>query len=178
MALAMVVLTLGGSGHTHSPPPMYHGQPCAKTFTLPQFERAVNVDYAGARDLPGGATGTLMRFATCLRAPKVLPRAIAYWASAKVAWQRRRAPIAVASWYDDSGATASGFHAVYGVANKYVSFGTHVEICYPAHSPNCIDTIVDDRGPYVGGRDWDLNQNVAGALGFPGVATVSYQLGR
>ena len=24
---------------------------------------------------------------------------------------------------------------------------------------------VDDRGPYVGGRTWDLNQNTAAALG-------------
>ena len=31
---------------------------------------------------------------------------------------------------------------------------------------------VDDRGPYVGGREWDLNQNTAGALGFNGVASV------
>ena len=31
---------------------------------------------------------------------------------------------------------------------------------------------VDDRGPYVGGRTWDLNQNTAAALGFGGVGTV------
>jgi hypothetical protein len=29
-----------------------------------------------------------------------------------------------------------------------------------------------DPGPYVGGREWDLNQNLAGALGFSGVDTV------
>jgi len=27
-------------------------------------------------------------------------------------------------------------------------------------------------GPYVEGRDWDLNQNTAAALGFGGVGTV------
>ena len=30
----------------------------------------------------------------------------------------------------------------------------------------------DDRGPVVAGRDWDLNQNTAGALGFGGVDAV------
>ena len=31
---------------------------------------------------------------------------------------------------------------------------------------------VDDRGPFVGGRTWDLNQNTAAALGFGGVGSV------
>jgi rare lipoprotein A (peptidoglycan hydrolase) len=35
-----------------------------------------------------------------------------------------------------------------------------------------VTATVDDRGPYVGGRDWDLNQNTAAALGFGGVGTV------
>jgi rare lipoprotein A (peptidoglycan hydrolase) len=35
-----------------------------------------------------------------------------------------------------------------------------------------VTAVVDDRGPYVGGRQWDLNQNTAGALGFGGVGTV------
>ena len=35
---------------------------------------------------------------------------------------------------------------------------------------------VDDRGPYVYSRLWDLNQNVAGALGFSGVDTVAYRV--
>jgi rare lipoprotein A (peptidoglycan hydrolase) len=35
-----------------------------------------------------------------------------------------------------------------------------------------VTAVVDDRGPYVGGREWDLNQNTARALGFGGVGTV------
>jgi rare lipoprotein A (peptidoglycan hydrolase) len=35
-----------------------------------------------------------------------------------------------------------------------------------------VNAVVDDRGPFVGGRDWDLNQNTAAALGFQGVGTV------
>ena len=29
-----------------------------------------------------------------------------------------------------------------------------------------VTAVVDDRGPYVAGREWDLNQNTAAALGF------------
>jgi peptidoglycan lytic transglycosylase len=75
----------------------------------------------------------------------------------------------VASWYDDSGATACGFHAGYGVANRTLPCGTKVRFRYGGRA---VTAVVDDRGPFVGGRDWDLNQNTAGALGFGGVGTV------
>jgi rare lipoprotein A (peptidoglycan hydrolase) len=35
-----------------------------------------------------------------------------------------------------------------------------------------VTATVDDRGPFVGGRTWDLNQNTAAALGFGGVGSV------
>ena len=75
----------------------------------------------------------------------------------------------VASWYQDGGATACGFHAEYGVANLSLPCGTKVTFLYHGHK---VTATVDDRGPYVGGRKWDLNQNTAGALGFGGVASV------
>ena len=75
----------------------------------------------------------------------------------------------VASWYDDSGATACGFHAQYGVANRTLPCGTHVTFTVGGRS---VRATVDDRGPFVGGRNWDLNQNTAAALGFSGVGTV------
>jgi hypothetical protein len=75
----------------------------------------------------------------------------------------------LASWYDDGGSTACGFHANYGVANKDLPCGTNVTFRYGGRTVNAV---VDDRGPYVGGREWDLNQNTAGALGFNGVDTV------
>jgi len=75
----------------------------------------------------------------------------------------------VASWYDDGGSTACGFHAYFGVANRDLPCGTSVTFQYGGHS---VTAVVDDRGPYVGGRDWDLNQNTAAALGFGGVDTV------
>jgi 3D (Asp-Asp-Asp) domain-containing protein len=75
----------------------------------------------------------------------------------------------VASWYDDAGSTACGFHATYGVANKTLPCGTKVTLSYGGRM---IVATVDDRGPYVYGRSFDLNQNTARYLGMWGVATV------
>lgn len=74
-----------------------------------------------------------------------------------------------ASWYNDGGNTACGFHAQYGVANRTLPCGTKVAFRYGGRS---VTATVDDRGPYVGGRDWDLSQTTAGALGFGGVDEV------
>lgn len=75
----------------------------------------------------------------------------------------------VASWYYDGGDTACGFHAGLGVANVSLPCGTRVRFRYGGRE---LTAVVDDRGPYVGGREWDLNQNTAAALGFAGVGTV------
>lgn len=75
----------------------------------------------------------------------------------------------VASWYYDAGNTACGFHATYGVANKTLPCGTKVTLSYGGHT---VVATVDDRGPYVYGRSFDLNQNTARYLGMWGVGTV------
>lgn len=74
-----------------------------------------------------------------------------------------------ASWYYDGGATACGFNAFYGVANRTLPCGTKVHLRLGSRA---VTAVVDDRGPYVAGREWDLGQNTAAALGFVGVATV------
>jgi hypothetical protein len=76
---------------------------------------------------------------------------------------------AVASWYDDAGNTACGFHAADGIASKELPCGTKVTIAYHGRTVN---SVVDDRGPYVAGREFDLDQSTASALGFDGVDTV------
>lgn len=76
---------------------------------------------------------------------------------------------ALASWYDDGGNTACGFHAGLGVANRSLPCGTKVMLRFGGRT---VTAVVDDRGPYAGGREWDLNQNTASALGFGGVGTV------
>ena len=75
----------------------------------------------------------------------------------------------VASWYNDAGNTACGFHATYGVANRSLPCGTKVRMRFGGRS---VTATVDDRGPYLGGRNWDLNQNTAAALQFGGVGTI------
>ena len=54
-------------------------------------------------------------------------------------------------------------------AHPWLPFGTKVMFRYRART---VTAVVDDRGPFVSGRDWDLNQNTAAALGFGGVGTV------
>jgi hypothetical protein len=76
---------------------------------------------------------------------------------------------ALASWYEDAGNTACGFHAGLGVANRTLPCGTKVAFQYGGRT---VTAVVDDRGPYAGGREWDLNQTTASALGFAGVGTV------
>lgn len=76
---------------------------------------------------------------------------------------------AVASWYDDAGGTACGYHTHYGVANKTLPCGTQVTFRLGGRS---VTATVDDRGPFIPGRTWDLNQNTAAALGFSGVETI------
>jgi hypothetical protein len=91
------------------------------------------------------------------------------------AWSRVRAgevtvfEPTLASWYNDAGSTACGFHARYGVANRTLPCGTQVTFL---NGGRVVTATVDDRGPFVGGRDWDLNQNTAAALGFGGVGSL------
>lgn len=75
----------------------------------------------------------------------------------------------IASWYYDAGSTACGFHATYGVANKTLPCGTKVTLSYGGRT---VVATVDDRGPYVYGRSFDLNQNTARVLGMWGVGRV------
>jgi rare lipoprotein A len=77
---------------------------------------------------------------------------------------------AVASWYyDDTGATACGFQARYGVANRTLPCGTKVRF---RNGSREVTAVVDDRGPFVAGRTWDLGLNTRDALGFVGVGSV------
>lgn len=76
---------------------------------------------------------------------------------------------AIASWYYDAGGTACGFHARFGVASPGLPCGTKVTFRNGGHE---VTATVDDRGPFVSGRSWDLNQTTAAALGFAGVGAI------
>jgi len=57
----------------------------------------------------------------------------------------------------------------FGVAHKSLPCGTKVTIRYRGRTA---DAVVRDRGPYVGGREFDLAGAVARKLGFNGVGTI------
>jgi rare lipoprotein A len=77
---------------------------------------------------------------------------------------------ALASWYyDGTGATACGFQARYGVAHRTLPCGTKVRL---RNGGRQVTAVVDDRGPFVAGRTWDLGINTKNALGFVGVGSI------
>jgi rare lipoprotein A len=103
----------------------------------------------------------------------------------KFAGDRRNAPTkrtvgrlavlrpALASRYDlYGGPLACGGSLGYGsmvVAHKSLPCGTKVTISYRGRTAQAV---VRDRGPYVGGREFDLAGAVARKLGFNGVGTI------
>ncbi|WP_160309645.1 septal ring lytic transglycosylase RlpA family protein [Rubrobacter aplysinae] len=81
---------------------------------------------------------------------------------------------ATASWYGPGFAgnlTASGevFNpSAMTAAHKTLPFGTQVEVCYSG----CTTVTINDRGPYVAGREFDLSAGAAQAIGLGSVGTV------
>ena len=89
---------------------------------------------------------------------------------------------AKASWYGPGfygRRTASGAVLTQGmmnVAHKSLPFGTRILFEYRGRT---VTAVVNDRGPFIAGRTFDLGPGTAAALGFEGVQTVRYRvLGR
>lgn len=59
------------------------------------------------------------------------------------------------------------------VAHRSLPFGTRIQFEYKGRT---CTAVVRDRGPYVGGRIFDLGPGTAKALGFSGVGTVRYRI--
>jgi hypothetical protein len=80
-----------------------------------------------------------------------------------------------ASWYGPGfygGRTACGYTmnaSTKGVANKSLPCGTRVRFRY--HGRTTVAKVID-RGPYSGGREWDLTPATKQALGFGSTGTV------
>lgn len=60
-----------------------------------------------------------------------------------------------------------------GIAHKTLPLGTQVQIIY---NGTVVNAVVHDRGPFVAGRDIDLQPAVARALGFDGVGQLQYRV--
>lgn len=84
--------------------------------------------------------------------------------------------LALASWYEDGGTTASGTHYAMGFASLMFGsrWGKAITFCY---SGRCVVGHLDDHGPYVGGRDFDLGGDLRSALGCPDLCTVRWRSG-
>src|SRR5580704_12308928 len=77
--------------------------------------------------------------------------------------------LAEVSWYGGGGSLACGgslTSSTMGVANKTLPCGTPVTLRYGGRT---VRVQVIDRGPYVEGREYDLTEATARALGFEGV---------
>ena len=83
----------------------------------------------------------------------------------------------LASWYGPGfhgRTTANGeTYNMYGntTAHKTLPFGTKLLVCYNG----CVQVRVNDRGPFIGGRELDLSYGAASQIGLdgPGVDYVS-----
>ncbi len=89
---------------------------------------------------------------------------------------------AKASWYGPGfygRTTASGAvltENMMNVAHRSLPFGTKIQFEYKGRTATAV---VNDRGPHIAGRVFDLGPGTAKALGFGGVGTVKYRvLGR
>ena len=82
---------------------------------------------------------------------------------------------AVASWYDYAGSTASGIRYEYGFASLMFGsrWGTRVLFCHAGH---CVVGQLDDHGPYITGRSFDLWPSLRDALHCPDLCTVAYRV--
>jgi len=89
---------------------------------------------------------------------------------------------ALASWYGPGfhgNRTANGeVYNQYGisVAHKTLPFGTRVKLCNTSNG-RCVVATVNDRGPYIHGRTFDLSMGAAQAIGMigQGVTEVDYE---
>ncbi len=80
--------------------------------------------------------------------------------------------LAEASWYGGGGSLACGgwlTSSTLGVASKNLPCGTPLTLRYGGRT---LRVRVIDRGPYVEGREYDLTEATAHALGFEGVGEV------
>lgn len=82
----------------------------------------------------------------------------------------------IASWYGPSGKPTACGHAYTGsqmiVAHRSLPCGSQVRLCNN-HTGRCVTATVDDRGPFIRGRTWDLSAAVHSALGCGGLCDVS-----
>ncbi len=130
-------------------------RPAAKTATMP--DRAAR--------LAGFKAAEAARKAAAARKTAIV--ALTSWKSAKV------------SWYGPGfyGRTMAGGGNLTPtsmvVAHRTMKFGTKVQISYNGKT---VVAVVQDRGPFIAGRTFDLGPGTAKKLGFSGVGTIKWRV--
>jgi rare lipoprotein A (peptidoglycan hydrolase) len=148
-----------------------------RVATLESFEATGKVPVAAAA-LPESMTNAPARAKAPIPKPKPKPAARTSVAPSRAVasggWQSAKA-----SWYGPGfygRRTASGAVLTQGmmnVAHKSLPFGTRIQFEYKGRTAVAV---VNDRGPYIHGRVFDLGPGTAHALGFGGVGTVKYRI--
>lgn len=176
------------------------GQPISSPATTPAGgETASAGDNGGrglaaslveGRDLPGdapvdAASGTPIDAEPAPTGPDATRALPGVGAVGPAASSAQRTPdtlptfTAVAQWYGPgftSPHLASGEPydpAAYSAASRTLRLGTMLRVAYGGKA---VTVRVNDRGPYVRGRDLNLSQAAAAALGLPGIGTVTVQI--
>lgn len=170
------------TSQAHSPAKPKRPGTCTRTFTVAQAKRAAREVYRGTGRVTRRQRRRLSWMASCQRNPAAQGYVRGYEKRQRKAWLARRNPFhsAYVSYYNDSGGHCCGVYAHYGVADC----GTGGGPCYPQGTKvefclhGCVVATVDDHGPYVAGREWDLNQNTAAAIGFSGLGYVKWRLSK
>lgn len=154
---------------------------CSKTFTVRMVQRAIVATYAGVKPVSASERRRLNRYLDCRRVSSTGRYLHRYWREAIVDWRLRRIPPIVpplngpvtASWFDDSGSTACGFHATYGFASLFLPCGSRVLMQGPGGT---VTATMEDHGPYVAGRTFDLNATLKTAIGCSDLCAVRWRL--
>lgn len=80
------------------------------------------------------------------------------------------------SWYECCTTTANGEHFNpdgMTAAHRSLPFGTKVKFTYKGKS---VIVRINDRGPFVGGREYDLSRGAANRLGCAGVCQMKAEV--
>ncbi|MDO8847011.1 MAG: septal ring lytic transglycosylase RlpA family protein [Coriobacteriia bacterium] len=147
--------------------PLADGQKSADSIRQPSDLGVVDAQLAGTRTPTTVRRVTRTAAAPTGSAPAAAPVSGDGWRSAKVSWY---GPGFIGNTMAGGGTLEWGSMVV---AHKSLPFGTMIEFEYNGRT--CV-AVVQDRGPYAGGRTFDLGPGTAAALGFSGVGTVQYRI--
>ncbi len=191
-ASALPTLTTGGGLAVTGPPGLSvagAGTPDADVPVSPTGStRGLPTSFLADRSLPGAAPVDAESGAAVNSEPLTAgPAATRAYPGLGVVGPASGAPItgrlptftAVASWYGPGftrAHMASGEPYdpnAFSTASRTLRLGTLLRIVYGGR---VVTVRVNDRGPYVKGRDLELSQAAAAALGLPGVGTVTVQI--